>query len=510
MSSTTERRGERGQVLVIFAGGLIAFVLVAALVFDVGQNLFDWRAQRDAADAAALAGARYIANATCYANPSIATCPEANAAALAVARLNGYGDLDGDGVSDRGEVTVSIPPGPETSFGGLPGYIEVEIHTDRPSFFAAVINVITQNVDALAVAGNNEGVALPYSLLAINDDCSPTPSGQVGGNGVVNVGGNVQVDSPCNGAFQINGGPSGASITAPECTVVGSFQRSGKPWIDCDGDGVNENGNDVNENGTASGDPLKTLDPPPVQGPPPAIEYNGPGLNAPPKWKIPNGCPGSVNPSTAANPIGCTISGGGDGIIRFGPGDYYGGISFNNAWTVYLEPGVYRMMGGGFTVQGQGAKVITVNGNNSTTKSEQGERGILIYNTEDPFYSDECGDGTAPAGACLSQFRINGSTGGWVYLRADNEVGIYPGLLFFQDRKLFPQPDFVVNGDTGVVELFGTIYAPKAGVVINGTPDDTIAAQVVANTFKITGNGGFTVTYESEGFIYIKGAGLVE
>jgi Flp pilus assembly protein TadG len=53
-------RNQRGQVLVLFAGALIGLMAVAALVFDVGQNLLDWRSQRDAADASALAGARYI------------------------------------------------------------------------------------------------------------------------------------------------------------------------------------------------------------------------------------------------------------------------------------------------------------------------------------------------------------------------------------------------------------------------------------------------------------------
>src|SRR5260221_14780808 len=45
---TPALRHEAGQILVLFAGGMIAFLLVAALVFDVGQNLVMWRVQAGA------------------------------------------------------------------------------------------------------------------------------------------------------------------------------------------------------------------------------------------------------------------------------------------------------------------------------------------------------------------------------------------------------------------------------------------------------------------------------
>src|SRR3990172_7549626 len=60
-SSMTDRSGsQRGQVLVLFAGGLITLLLFAALAFDGGMVLAEHRDQQDAADAAALAGARYM------------------------------------------------------------------------------------------------------------------------------------------------------------------------------------------------------------------------------------------------------------------------------------------------------------------------------------------------------------------------------------------------------------------------------------------------------------------
>ena len=54
------RRAESGQILIIFAFGLVGILAIAALVFDVGQDLIERRNQQKAADAAALAGARYL------------------------------------------------------------------------------------------------------------------------------------------------------------------------------------------------------------------------------------------------------------------------------------------------------------------------------------------------------------------------------------------------------------------------------------------------------------------
>ena len=55
MSSTTDARRDRGQVLAIFALSLVTIVIVAALAFDTGMMLLEKRDQQNAADAAALA-----------------------------------------------------------------------------------------------------------------------------------------------------------------------------------------------------------------------------------------------------------------------------------------------------------------------------------------------------------------------------------------------------------------------------------------------------------------------
>lgn len=538
---------ERGQILVIFAGGLIVFLAAAALVFDVGQNLLDWRTQRNAADAAALAAARYISDPACLAAPSIANCPSAASAALLVAGANGYGDLDGDGTSDKGTVTLYIPPRPGTDFAGQAGFVEVDIHTDRPSFFAGVLGIQRQNVDAMAIATNGGKTAAPYSMLSLNLDCDPNPSGQVGGNGTVTVNaevnGEIHVNSDCDGALKVNGN---GSLGAPECSVAGTAQVAGNANLDCT----------LNEGADAVQDPLYMLDPPPAGGPAAVEVIDGDLLDrdgnpgTPPTLPpIPQGCPGSTDPvsglstaATAANPVGCTFSVSETKytIFRIHPGVYNGGLSFQNKVRVYLAPGVYWIAGGGFQIGGTGAQVISMDRTNVGVEPYPTiGKGVLIYNSQDYTFATECAADPAYGAAlipvikpCIASFKANGGSNAgcpvpppppsnpppgsppikcaWLHLEADDENGIYPGLVFFQDRYLASQPEFFINGDTGFTELSGTIYSPGGAVRINGTAEDSVAAQVISDTFKITGQGNFTVTYDPDNLFQLSAAGLVQ
>ena len=553
------RQRERGQVLVIFAGGLIAFLAVAALVFDVGQNLLDWRAQRNAADAAALAGARYIVDPACKAAPSNLTCPDAYNAAIEVARLNGYGDLNGDGVPDRGTVTIFIPPQPGRNFAGQPGFIEVDIHTDRPSFFAAILGVLQQNVDALAVAGNSDDIALDYSIMATDPACDGANPMWVHGGARATVQGNVQVNSNCNGGLTIAGS---SGLSAPECNVVGTQVINGKPQPVCTA---------LNEGAGFMQPPLFV--PPTDPGLPAAAEvlagkiYDvyADGFGFPNDaddilTPIPPGCPGSATPATNVDPIGCTFPGPtvyqldpvtGDPVLdpitglpvpapvsRTGydifllhPGAYPGGLSFNGAVRVYLSPGVYYIAGGGITLNGKGVQLVSVDRTNVAADPYRTKgRGVLIYNTEDPLYSTECANPLLPepAGACIGDFHTNGASDNWttctyepppptldttkrctwMYLAADDDNGLYPGLVYYQNPNLYAR--MIVNGDGPKMEILGTIYVPYGEVQINGNSDDGISAQIIAWHIDFSGNSAFSVTYNPDYFVKVSAAGLVQ
>jgi hypothetical protein len=724
----SHRDGQRGQILLIFAGGLIAFLAVAALVFDVGQNLFDWRAQRNAADAAALAGSRYIADPACLASPSLGNCPGATQAALQVAELNGYGDGSTNcapPASGKGEVCVHIPaiaaPQDGYSYAGLPGFLQVDIHTDRPSFFAAVLGVLKQNVDALAIAGNSDNVVPPYSMLSLKESCPPDgPGGQVGGNGDVTVGGTVVVnaDSSCDPALLVNGN---GSLIAPECDVVGGAQEAGNGDMAGGCDPV------VPFDGT--GDPLGNIDPGPMPGTPAAVEILSWNTNGTPK--IPDGCPGSTssislvdsriaagdsatlplfgsgdlavvfayrsgsntppavpsgwtdvisdsgadgnsrsigyltltgfetntgtwtnatsieviivrgqdnnapigvrasggsagstmttpalsgmrldghswvlafagaasganlatltganvlplssaittpqlalhyahdrnnwpaqdyggsvtgpnrtdavevlanpNPSTLANPAGCTFQGKGGSsptynIFRIHPGVYPGGLAFKSGARVYMAPGTYWLAGGGFQVNAKDAQVVSVDGPSSTTPG----RGVFIYDTEDTLYHDQCAVDPNYNGGCIQGISVRGSGGTedipcptpiepsvdapfvpnppnqpcqWIHLEpATSPVVPITNLLIFVDRA-FSGIDIVLNGNAGKLELAGTIYDPWGAVQVTGGAGDSMAAQIISYTWKITGSGAFDITYDAAGVVQLSGVGLVQ
>ena len=91
MLSTTER--QRGQSPGVFAGGLVVLILFAALAFDAGAMLLERRDQQNAADAAAIAGARYLPTKT-----------DATDAAAIHRTANGFTD------GPATDVVVNIPP----------------------------------------------------------------------------------------------------------------------------------------------------------------------------------------------------------------------------------------------------------------------------------------------------------------------------------------------------------------------------------------------------------------
>jgi hypothetical protein len=167
ITGEANRSGERGQVLVLFAGGVLALLVVAALAFDVGMMLLERRDQQNAADAAALAGARYVIPSGTFNG----VCPDAGLtgnqavdAACAIVRQNGF-----DHAADSGEtIHVYIPP-QHGRYRLLDDFIEVSIDTARPSIFAGVLGKATWPVSVFGVATDDHEVNLPFSMLALNE-----------------------------------------------------------------------------------------------------------------------------------------------------------------------------------------------------------------------------------------------------------------------------------------------------------------------------------------------------
>jgi len=165
--ATDPRRSNRrrnGQVLVIFAGALIALIGIMAVVVDVSWYWASSLRVQRAADAAALAGAIYLPGSTA----------NAYSYALIEAKKNGY--VPGGG-------TV-ITPLQDTAAGGTdPRQLDVTISAPVQTFFARVLGINSFNATRTAKAiyvqpvpmGSPENYYGVYCLTTPTDgNCDPT------------------------------------------------------------------------------------------------------------------------------------------------------------------------------------------------------------------------------------------------------------------------------------------------------------------------------------------------
>jgi Putative Flp pilus-assembly TadE/G-like len=479
----SKREGEQGQVLVLFAGGVIVILGIAALVFDVGQALVDRRTEQNAADAGALAGARYIPTAT---GTYQGLCSARTAAQIADAQLKQVNTacdvaiqyLAADHMSAT--VTVKYPPGPESQFSALPNNIEVQVGATRPSFFSGVFGRRNQSTGAMGVAANSSGYSLPYSFLALD----PCGTSSVTGNGSITANGTVHVDSACNPALQISGN---GALHAPECDTVGTESVSGN-GVPCT----------INKSGVqTSGDPLADL-------PAPALPTNlGIIAKEPGEAKNPANCGytyGALSSTVTTPPGVCTFPSSFSGhTYRMSPGYYPGGLQLL-AGTFYMEPGIYYFGGGGLSMGGNGAVVTSVNSGTTVFGG-----GVLLYNGS--FHVASFCSGGVTTG-CPGPMSFNGSSA--VVNLKPIQTTIYKNMVIFGDRTTAAA--ITLNGSSTNLNISGTVYAPKSLVTVNGSGATSIAVQVIAYDFQVTGSPGssLTVTYSSGGVFQLTGAGLVQ
>ena len=495
MSSTTSRPGpsrsdQRGQVLVLFAGGLIALLLIAALAFDIGSMLVQRRDEQNAADAAALAGARFV----------LTDPVAAEAAAREIASINGYDDADSNEV-----VSVHIPA-IHGRYVGLPGFIEVEVGSTRPSIFGGIIGRASWPTGAMAVATNSQNLTFPFSMLALNPTMCKAI--HVSGGGVVEAYANVQSNS--SGAGCAPGDPIGFSRTggstidviAPDatCRSVGDIQDSGSGYMTCT----------LAEGSFALPDPLRNLPAPPKPALAAPMVYAGTGT--PPS--IPANCPGGSPVPSEGSPQKCKIPAGGSPANEpwiLSPGLYPGGLEVSKNRTVYLLPGIYWLGGGGLDIGG-GASILSIASASDATPNVTTAPcaapttttglcgGVMFYNSTLP-------------GAAGGGFTLN-SSGAILKIAAldlpsTDPLAIYNGMSIFQDR-LVTQP-VTLNGSASSTIAEGIIYVPKGQIKLNGSGGTLIVDQVIADNYLIDGSGGTIRVMRGTGVdAVITAAGLVD
>ncbi len=328
-------RRENGQLLAVAGLMMTALAGMIGLVVDFGFLTAQRGQVQNAADAAALAGARMLFEE--------ASTSKAVGSALDYANANGY--AVSTNCTNNGDVYVCVRTPPRTGeYASDTNYVEVTVEDKPDSFFIHTLFPNNSKVRARAVAGF-EPYPKDYALVVL-DQTSCLAFRQEGQASLTVNGGGVMVNSDCtadalvktgsgslvaDGSIDVNGGASvsgsGAVSPAPE-TV---------PWT--------------------VEDPLAGLTPPTPGAPPPG------------------------RPTSADPPATLSISGSIPGVT-LQPGTYYGGINASCTCTITMQPGVYIMAGGGFTKAG-GANFV-------------GD-GVMIYDTQHTDPAKRVGDGATKA-----------------------------------------------------------------------------------------------------------------
>jgi hypothetical protein len=514
---------EGGQVLVLFAGGVLALLVVAALAFDVGMMLLERRDQQNAADAASMAGARYVLASANFDG----VCPDAGLtgnqavdAACAIVKQNGFSHA----IDASETVTIHIPA-EHGRYANFPGFIEVDIQSDRPSIFGGVIGQGSWEVSVMAVATDDQELRMPFSMLALNETACKAI--KVSGSGVVEANGNIQSNSngtdpiDCGGVGLSRTGGGTINITAvgATCRSAGDIQNQGSGTMTC----VQA------PDSFAIPDPLADLDPPAKPTLAAAMQPVGHTL-------VPSDyCPGSIaqpptdttgqrtcDPGNRVRPASTTDYRGKAWVLS--PGLYPNGIHATNGVILYLLPGVYYMSGGGFQVDGDSAVIsildfvdanadpalATYSGVDTAcryaspdTITQTRSCGVLIYNSEDTalgFASDPISLGGGGGRLLLSYLDM---------LPGDPYVS-YNTMSIFQDRNVTETVTF--NGSSAVAsEVSGIVYVPSGSLIINGSASTFTLDQVIADTFTVNGNGGTIKIMKRVGVEgLLQAAGLVD
>lgn len=412
-------RRRAGNVAVVVAVALVGILSVVALSLDGGLMMDKRRQVQSAADAAALAAAddlyvNWFATRLSGGTSGLDWNGTAVKAAKAAAAADGYTD----GV-DGCAVTVNIPPqsGP---FKGAAGHTEVIISKPQKRFFSRLFGSQDVAIGARAVS---RGMRNSFKNAILVLDPLNKSAFNAGGNGNVYVTGSpIQVNSTDPAAMIANGGGSYGAV------IADAFNVGGSPgWVATGG-------------GSFVG-PINSYSPP----------IPDPYANAPPPDP-------STMPVIRSNKLQYSSA----NTLTINPGVYIGGISLSGQANVVMQPGVYYMQGGGFTVNANSGGSLTGNG-------------VMIYN--DPQSTSD---------------KISVQGGGTVNLTAPTS-GPYQGILFWQNRNSTVEMNIAGNGSTSLTGLF---YAAGANLKITGNgSQDVLGSQYISYDLTLGGNGGFNVNW---------------
>ncbi len=414
---------------------IVVLVLFMGISIDGARVYFAAHQLQNAADAAALAGAR-IVRINQNAARALAQDFAGRNATLGdsvVLDLNNGNDPNGDIVlgrfyyDERGFVPLQDLP---AEVNDKPDAVKVVAkrtqneHGAIPLFFGPIANVDTANVSRVAIAQAIGG----WGAGIITLDCYEPESLSIpdAALDLTLVGGGIQVNSNADDAFSGN---------------------------------VNTEFDPVPEIINVNGGTRKI--------PPELLDVTNTGAPRMPDPLCPDAqCDGSVaggdcipEPAFGAPIQEETVTVEPNETKTIGPGYYPGGIKLLSSYeTLILQPGIYILDGEG----------LYINGGNLFGDE------VMLYIT---------GDG-----------KVDMQGNGTVQLNKNQEIesGPYTGVTIFQDRD---NDNRAVIQGTNNLDLKGTLYFPRNDVKITGTGDG-FGTQLIANNLEIAGHGLIQINYD--------------
>jgi Flp pilus assembly protein TadG len=424
-----------GSVLIWCALLLPVLVGMVGLVIDGGLMLAAYREAQNAADAAAIAAA--------YDMMLGKTSATASTTAQTYVTDSSHNNLA------NATVTVHIPP-TVTSYAAYKNsnYAEVIVNYPITTNFMQVLPGFSKNqsVTARAVAGY-EAIAGGEGVMALS------PSGQglsLGGNAVVKVNGPAWVNSNSTNAIGFNNSKN--QLWASVVQMVESTSQPGQVYNYTTGQPMNANLGQLPE--------------------PDYLAY----------LPTPTTANGVVNTVQTVPKNGGTLQ----------PGIYQGGISLSGGGTYTMQPGIYVMKGGGFSVNGSltltGSGVMIYNTGNdytASTGSPDNTDPIDLLNQSQPSGSGD-GFGSFSLNTSITLTPINSAT----YTYPSSAISAFNGMVFYQRRA--NTQGVSMTGSGGSSSISGTMYGKWANLNYSG--NGSTNAQFVFNTINLTGNGTVTIS----------------
>lgn len=517
-------RAREGQILITTAMALLVLMAIAALVVDIGFSWMLRRQEQNAADPGAIAAARWLKDpATGSPVDPLTVQSQMNADACFYAQQNGFfgGDSGCATALAAGNLLVKSPPtsGP---YVGRDGFVQVTITASHPSFFGRIFGNNTETVVTGAVAANTAGNSNSSSLVALQDTCTGGAAGNVNGGGTVTIfpvnpgttGGYVHVNSPCgnsfdnicengvgNSALQISG-----TLITPYAYVRGSctYNGAGANGLQCP-TGVTSC---LTEDALPLGDPLAGLPRPDLNAFPAGTCPDGTVLSK----TSTKGCDLPTKPSSAAD-LYCPQDTNGVNVCHLTPGVFYGGWSVGSNVRLELDPGMYILAGGGIKLSA-GSSIESVKGPGGV------DARITIFSTDGPNWQTITAQRQGAITFTAQQaFQAKATNAATCALVTPNACP-WKGILLWQDGEGSNPTATVKLGGNASTILSGTIYAPKANVLIDGgtstsgcadltTDSSCLSIQIISWTWTITGGAVVDMPYDPAELYQLDQRGLV-